>query len=238
MIGEGKAETMRKLLTYVLALAMAGLTISGSPVFAEESVLQEPEQIVKSTMDEVVEILDDPTYVSLRKNETLNQRQIELREEYRRQIRDLLIARLDIERVADLTLAREKDKFDADQRERFEKLFAELLFTTYIQHVEKYSGQPPDILGTKKVSPNPADSRIWVQTVVTTNGRQTPIDYGLYRTESTWMIYDVQIEGLSLVQNYRSQFREILIKEKTGQPLLDRIEKRVEDNRKGIVGGA
>ena len=129
--------------------------------------------------------------------------------------------------VGQLTLANFKRKFSDEQYKRFVKLFEDLLFSTYITHLEKYSGEEVVVKGTEKLT----DSRIDVKTDTVTDTRKIPVDFSFIRKDDRWQLYDVHIEGISLIKNYRSQFRELLIN-RSADEFIDRLEKKVEENDK------
>jgi phospholipid transport system substrate-binding protein len=132
-----------------------------------------------------------------------------------------------METVGQLTLANFKRKFNDEQYEKFLALFEHLLFSTYITHLEKYSGEKVVVKQAEKVT----DGRIDVKTDTVTDTRKIPVDFSFIRKDDRWQLYDVHIEGISLVKNYRSQFREILIN-RSPDAFLERLEKKVEENDK------
>jgi phospholipid transport system substrate-binding protein len=70
-----------------------------------------------------------------------------------------------------------------------------------------------------------------VKTVVITSDKKIPVDYALLEKDGGWQVYDARIEGVSLVQNYRSQFNDIMIRN-SPEGLLEILRKRVQEIRK------
>ncbi len=113
--------------------------------------------------------------------------------------------------------------FSNEQKSAFTKAFADLLFSTYLDRIDGYSGER--IAYTGEVS-NKAGTRVEVRTVVTLQGnRAVPVAYRMLEKNGKWYIYDVIIEGISLVKNYRTQFGDILSKE-SPEVLIARISER------------
>ena len=74
-------------------------------------------------------------------------------------------------------------------------------------------------------------SKVLVKTKIIREGVEIPINYRMYKPKDNWKIYDVKIEGVSLVKNYRDQFRKILLKESPDQ-LIERVQKKLENQKK------
>ena len=143
----------------------------------------------------------------------------------REKIRSMLLETVDIKTVSVLTLANYRSKFSNEQFEKFSELFSRLLFSTYITHLEKYSDEKVLITGTESLS----DTRIVVKTNTVSSTKQIPIEFSFLKEGQKWLLYDVHIEGVSLVRNYRSQFREILLN-KSADQFLERLRSKVDEN--------
>ena len=95
-----------------------------------------------------------------------------------------------------------------EEKKEFVKLFTNILKDSYIGKTDTYSGEKIVLLGEKK-----EDNYANVQTKLITNkGTEALVDYRMLNNQGKWKIYDVIIEGVSLVNNYRSQFNNILLK--------------------------
>jgi len=108
----------------------------------------------------------------------------------------------------------------AEQQE-FTGLFRDLLERAYLSKIEKYSGEPIAYVG-EAVDGDLAT----VRTKITTKqGQDVPIDYRLTRQGDRWLIYDVLVENVSLISNYRTQFDGI-IRTSSYEELLKRLKAR------------
>lgn len=103
-------------------------------------------------------------------------------------------------------LGRNYKRFDETQYQDFVKDFTDLLFENYYDRLKDYVIE--DIEYPKEVTL--AESKVEVQTLVQSRGQKYPIYYRLYEKDGQWRIYDVIIEGVSMISNYRSQFSPII----------------------------
>ncbi len=124
----------------------------------------------------------------------------------------------DPEELARRTLAANWQSFSPEERARFTKAFVKLLENTYLRRIETYNNEQVVFLEESKLD----DDRSEVSTKIVTSSREVPIVYRLIKKDS-WKVYDVVIEGVSLVQNYRKQFSQLLAKE-TPDQLIARVE--------------
>ncbi|MGH9389192.1 MAG: MlaC/ttg2D family ABC transporter substrate-binding protein, partial [Vicinamibacteria bacterium] len=92
------------------------------------------------------------------------------------------------------------------QREEFVLLFSDLLERSYISKIELYGGEKIQYPGERVEG----DQATVTTRIVTKNGTEVPIDYRLLKRGDRWLVYDVSIEGVSLVSNYRTQFNKII----------------------------
>jgi phospholipid transport system substrate-binding protein len=119
-------------------------------------------------------------------------------------VEEIVLPRFDFQRMSQLVLGKHWRKATPDQRKAFVMEFRELLVRTYATALLNYSGQeieyPP-------IQWRPEDGRVMVKTLLRENGAPSlPIDYKLYLKEGEWKVYDVVIDNLSLVSNYRSNY--------------------------------
>jgi len=92
------------------------------------------------------------------------------------------------------------------QRAEFVSLFSDLLERSYISKIELYGGEKI-VYANERVE---GDQATVATRIVTKNGTEVPIDYRLMKKSDKWLVYDVTIEGVSLVSNYRTQFNKII----------------------------
>jgi len=109
--------------------------------------------------------------------------------------------------LSKLTLGRSWRQFSGGQRKEFVNLYREILGKAYMDRILAYTDEKVVFDKESMFSKNKAE----VQTRVITKSAEIPIAYKLYLKDGQWKVYDVVIEGISLIKNYRTQFREILI---------------------------
>ena len=129
----------------------------------------------------------------------------------------------DEEELSRRSLGRNWKKFTPAQQKEFIPLFRQVLEKAYIDRILSYNNEK--IVFSREYSPAPNLAE--VQSMVITASRQVPIVYRLILKNNVWKAYDVVIENVSLVQNYRSQFNEILSRN-TPEQLLDILRKKVK----------
>ena len=110
----------------------------------------------------------------------------------------------------------------ADQRAEFIRLFSELIEKTYMSKLESYSGEKILYKGDK------ADGLYGTVDVVivTLRGTDIPVTYRVLKRDAAWLVYDVSIEGVSLVNNYRSQIGTLL-DSKTYNDLIVTLKQKI-----------
>ncbi len=190
----------------------------------EKELIQRPAQehaaskMVGDTIVKVLRILKKEDYRDEAKRPPL-----------RDKIRLTILKNVDMERVCNLVLAANAKKFSEPEFKQFQDAFSHLLFSTYITHMEKYSGEKVIIQNTQEAEGSQARVRVMTKTVSPSDNKEIPIEYSLLKSGETWKLYDVRIEGMSLVQNYRTQFQEILAKSAPAE-LIERVEEKSLNN--------
>jgi phospholipid transport system substrate-binding protein len=173
----------------------AGLLIALVFGFWVQPLLAEtdPVAVVKSTSDKVLaEILDRKKELNAEPGKIYPL------------VRDTVLPHFDFVRMSQLVLGKHWRKATDAQKEVFVREFRELLTRTYATALLNYSGQAIEYLPLDR---KPEDTRVEVNTVVRENGSPPlPIDYKLYRVGDDWKVYDVVIDKLSLVANYRTNY--------------------------------
>jgi phospholipid transport system substrate-binding protein len=197
---------MRRLV--VAGLMAALVLVAGSAVHAGP-----PTDQLKSTIDRVLAILQDPALKAPGKAE-----------ERRQTIRAIANEVFDWEETGKRALARHWQGRSPQEREEFSKLFADLLERSYVGKIETYSGEKI-LYGEEAVEGEQATVRT---KLVTKAGTQIPIDYKMLKVADRWRVYDVLIENVSLVANYRSQFNRI-IQQSGYADLIQRLKTKQEE---------
>ncbi len=167
--------------------------------------------IVKTNANSVLDVLRDPKLKG-ESGKKVKQQKIEAAAE----------KLFDYVELSKRTLGLNWNKLNMDQRKEFVELFKTLLRDTYIDRITAYTNEKVSF--TKEVSLTETTTE--VQSVVEKGNARIPINYRVIKKGNDYMVYDVVIEGVSLVSNYRTQFREIL-GNNPPQVLIDTLRKRV-----------
>ncbi len=121
---------------------------------------------------------------------------------------EIVLPHFDFERMAKLVLARHWRDASPEQRERFTKEFRSLLVRTYALSLAEYSDEKVEVKPTRG---DLSSRRVTVPTEVKKPSDpkfSVPINYEMYKPDGNWKVYDVTVDGVSLVTNYRSSFSE------------------------------
>jgi len=183
----------------ILALAVSSLAFAG-----------EPQNRLKIGIDKVIAILSDPAMKGPAKHV-----------ERQRRLRAVADSFFDWRELSRRALAESWNKYNPKQQDEFVVLFSELLQKTYVRKLEKFNNEKVEYL-KEQVDGNHA----FINTQVLMKDKNVPINYIMIKHEQ-WMVYDVVIEGVSLVKNYRTQFSKILSRE-TPDQLLQRIKDKIK----------
>ena len=153
------------------------------------------------------------------------------RPEYRRQIEKEISEIFDFVEFSSRTVGQRWASFTPEQRQNFIDAFSSLLKVTYLDRVDGYSGEKVAYLG-EQVSAR--GDRVEVRTTLSMKeNRVIPVSYRMLPKDGKWVVYDVIIEKISLVMNYRTQFQDVLLK---GSPdaLIARILEQARKMRESI----
>lgn len=174
-------------------------------------------QKLETSVNKILSIVMDPSYPTPEKRPALNAR-IET------EVRNVF----DFQEFSMRTVGPRWRSFNPDLQKRFSEAFAELLIYTYLGKIDKYNGEKVAFTGDKSDAKN---ERVEVQTILTMkDGKAIPVAYRMLPKNGTWCVYDVLVEGISLVKNYRTQFHDILSKESPDQ-LIDRVAVKAREMR-------
>ena len=154
-----------------------------------------PTEQLRGAIERVVKTLENPAYKG-------DSRVPERRAAVRKIANEIF----DFGEIARRSLGRHWQGRSDAEHEEFVTLFADLLERSYISKIDQYGGEKIVYTGEKIDSENSVVST----KLVTKNGTEVPIDYRLVKRGERWLVYDVSIEGVSLVSNYRTQFNKII----------------------------
>jgi len=121
------------------------------------------------------------------------------------------------------TLTRNWSKFTSDQQTEFVKLFEQVLEKSYVDKILSYTNEKIEFYKENMLSESQAE----IQTKIITSSKEIPIFYRVILKDGKWKVYDVVVENVSLVQNYRTQFNDILTKD-TPEQLLEILRNKVK----------
>ena len=123
------------------------------------------------------------------------------------------------------TMARNWAKLTTAQQTEFVVLFEQVLEKAYIDKILDYSNEKVEFYKENMISDNQAE----IQTKIVTSSKEIPIFYRVTLKDGNWRVYDVVVENVSLVQNYRTQFNDIL-SSKEPEQLLEILRKKVKEH--------
>lgn len=174
-----------------VALLFLFLIFLGHP---SQSLAGPATDAVKGTIDQVLHVLQDK---EMKKPDRVDER---------RQIIEKTIGdRFSWEEMAKRTLGTQWAKLTDKQRQEFVDLFRTLLTNTYIDRIENYAGEQVQYLNERL-----QDGFAEVRTKIASGKAEYPMDYRLLNKSAEWRVYDIVLDGVSLVANYRGQFNKIL----------------------------
>ena len=188
-------------------LPAAGLTIL-LMIYPVASIAGVPEVQVRATIDRVLAIVKDP--------------QLKSRESERRQkLKEALHQRFDFTEMAKRSLGPDWRRLSPAQQQEFVELFTDLLEQAYLDRIEAYASEKIEYLKERQDNEfAEVDTKIIDQ-----KGREFSLDYRLHNVKGDWKVYDVLVDDVSLVNNYRAQFTRVLAKSSVDE-LLQRMKEK------------
>jgi phospholipid transport system substrate-binding protein len=175
-----------------------------------------PMEEIKETTDKIISIVTDPSLKAPAKEA-----------ERKALIRKAVDEICDWEEMSRRSLGRYWAQRTDREKKEFVQLFGELIERTYIDKVEGYSGQKVNYLG-EKIDGDYAQVDV---RVVTTKNTEVPVIYKLRKKDSRWWVYDIVIQGVSFVQNYRTQFYDMLASS-SYQDVVRKLKEKIEEKPK------
>lgn len=173
-----------------LGFMVGVLALFWQPVMAGDSA---PELLIRQTSDEVLEIIKS--------------RQAEFKEDPSKLytfVDEKVLPNFDFERMTNLALGRYKRKVDASQKPKLIEEFRHLLVRTYVKALLEYNDQ---VIAYLPMRGKLSSGEVTVRTEIEQKGGfPIPLNYELYKKDENWMVYDISVDNISLVTNYRSSF--------------------------------
>ena len=204
---------MPRLLNQTFALlALISLLALAAPAAAAE-----PQQVVKEVIDQVLGILNNPAYAGPAQEQQRH-----------RLTKQLVDQHFDYREMAKRSLGAPWNNLSNAQRDDFVSLFAELLEYSYAGKIERYVQH----LRIEYTGQSLENDYAEVRTQVVQPNDRIPITYRLTNASGDWMVYDVVIDGVGMVSNYRFQFAQV-INQSSYNGLVNRLRNRVNELRAG-----
>lgn len=179
------------------------LTLSGPSAAATSAT-----DAVRTSVDTIIGILKDASLDQSARRE---------------KIRAVIAGRFDFRAMSQRTLATNWRKASKDEQQHFVQLFSELIQESYIGRIEAYTNETVKYPGEKTTK-----NRAVVDTLILTSSTEIPVSYRLYLKDGQWLVYDVTVEGVSLISNYRTSYQEI-VKNEGFAGLLARMQEKVKE---------
>ena len=204
---EGK--NMRNIAALCLLLVSFGL-------YSLAGAVESPMAQLKPTLKSLTDLLADDSLKG------------DVHRDVRRaKIMEAIQVGFDFQEMSKRILGKTWNEITPEEQGRFTREMIKLLENIYVGKLESYSGQQIEFLDERV-----KDRRAQVSTTIDNNGVKVPVHYILNLTDSRWMVYDINIEGVSLVSNYREQFKAILRKDKFAG-----LIKAIEEKNRGFAEG-
>jgi phospholipid transport system substrate-binding protein len=197
-----RVRSLTLVTTFLVTLGVAGQVWAGPPT-----------DQLRTQIDRVIKVLEDP---ELKKDGRQRDR--------RGAVRQIANEIFDFSETARRSLARHWAGRTQAERDEFVQLFSDLLERSYISKIELYGGEKITYAGDA-IEGESAQVRT---KLLTKQGTEIPIEYRMLRRGDKWLVYDVVIEGVSLIANYRTQFNKI-ITTSSFQELVKKMKTKQEE---------
>ena len=197
---------MKPILVLTLITLLTVAPVSASSAEDPMTVLQQP-------IDAFLTILADPQY----KDETK-------KVEQRNALWSVVETIFDFEEISRRALARNWRDFSPTQQQEFVQVFSRILSNAYISKMQSsYQNETVEYIGREIFNGDKA----MVKTKIVRESLEIPIDYYMFVKDENWKVYDITVEGVSLIRNYKTQFAKILMR-KTPKVLIEQLMKKAE----------
>ena len=200
---------MRNCLFSTLFISL--ITLVSPAVSAQD--LEDPGPVIMDTIKKVLDVLRDAQAPQADK---------------RAKVYALVQDRLDFTGMSQRVLSVEWKNLNADQKQRFQALFSQIVLGTYWEKIRKYKDERVDYVTSVIEGENNAN----VDTIILSGTAEIPITYRMEVVNGKWMAYDVLVESLSMVSTYRDEYRNV-INSKGIDGLLERLQLMVNELNAG-----
>jgi phospholipid transport system substrate-binding protein len=183
---------------------------------AHPAVAATPKEEIQSAIEKVVAILKDPKL----KSEAKKQERLE-------QLRQVIFPKFDFTEMAKRSLGANWQRRSPEEQREFAKIFTQMIEGSYIDNLDSYNGEKVTVTGEKQ---DQGFAQVSTK-IVANNGEEFSVDYKLYQSGNDWKVYDVVIENVSIVNNYRSQFNRVIARSS-----FEDLMRRMKDKQFEAVG--
>ncbi|MDJ0622538.1 MAG: ABC transporter substrate-binding protein [Desulfocapsaceae bacterium] len=182
---------LRKFTNAAIVMIAFLTVIVALPAYATKGG---PTDQLKPTLEKLINIVKDPNLAGDSK-----------KKERRELIMTTVATRFDFSEMSKLVLGPTWEEITDQERQDFIAQMTKLLENNYIGQLENYSGNSVEYIGERV-----RNGRAQVSTLIENNGSDYPVHYIMAKEDGNWMVYDINIEGVSLIRNYRAEFKSIL----------------------------
>ncbi len=186
-----------RLPKWISSFSLAGILVVSLCLPAFATPAQEARATLVASIDQVLQELNKPGLHQAEEQKAILQR-----------IEDVIRGIFDFEELSARTVGPGWKKFSPDQKTRFIAEFSDLLRETYLEKLNGYNGETVSYKGEQTST---AGDKVEVLTSINIKAKDVPVSYRMIK-KNGWVVYDMVIEGISMVQNYRSQFQDLLLK--------------------------
>jgi phospholipid transport system substrate-binding protein len=204
----GRAESVVRQVGRLAAVGLVGICLSLGGGLSQ-ALAGPPTDSMKGTIDEVLRIIRDKEL-----------KQTAKAEERRSLLEKVVAERFDYQEMSRRALGAPWNQLSDQDKQEFVSLFQTLLTSSYAEKVESYSGE-----GVQYLNERTEKDYAEVRTKILSGKTEIPLDYRLINRGTDWRVYDVVVDGVSLVNNYRGQFTKIL-RASSYSDLVDQLRKK------------
>jgi len=168
-----------------------------------------PRQVIEQTVNNIINVLDERTDKT------------KLTDADRNHIRQAVEGRFDYQTMAKRSLGKPWNQLSNDERKHFTEVFREMLERSYGNRLNEYKGQT-----VKFQDAELKNDKARVESTVIDGSRKTPVEYRLHQTKTGWQVYDIRIEGTSMIRTFQQDFKALLDNGDYGK-LLKALEDKI-----------
>jgi len=202
---------IKKFIFAITAVVVLTALLIYTPSSASRA---KPMETLKKPITEVVSLLNNPEYKDKK----------ELQYD---KIREIIRGIFDYPTITKLALGKYRKSFSKEQLNKLTDLFGQLLSKVYISKIQsQYSNEKVVFINQDMLT----DTKALVKTKIIRDNGDVPVNYSMRYRKSRWIVYDINIEGISLVKNYRTQFTKILFKESPDR-LIEKVQEKIKSDK-------